>query len=168
MFDKIYDASHVAVRLAIAFFAVVVVAPPVLIAVCFLPASWTVTALVFLLLMFFLMCACVLKADELESAIIRGLLMSGLVLLVFPATFALSSVLGTYELQLLHGQGIQEAIAVRNLLLVYDLAIGTSCLALGCVILARAQRQAGLDPHLADAELRQAFFEVRQIMEGRA
>jgi hypothetical protein len=94
--------------------------------------------------------------------------MAGLVLMVFPATFVVSSLTGTYELQLLSGQGIKEAIAVRNLLLVYDLAIGTSCLALGCVILSRAQRQAGLDPHLADAELRQAFFEVRQIMEGHA
>ena len=165
---KDVQASQVAVRLAIAFLAVVVVAPPILIALCFIPQSWTTGSLIILLLMFSLIGAAVTRAGELESAIVRGLSAAGVVLLVFPAAIALSALSGSSALQLLSATGSEEAAVLRSVLIVYDLAVGTSCLGLAAVIGLRMRRQAGLDPDLADAELRQAFFEVRQLVRSRA
>ena len=170
MLKDVHDASQVAGRLAIAFFAVVVVAPPVLIALCFMPQTWTSGSLIILLLMFALIGASVTKAAELESAIVRGLFAAGSVLLVFPVALALSALAGPAAAQLLAANGSEEAAVLRSVLIVYDLAVGTSCLALAAVMWMRARRQAavGLDQDLADAELRQAFWEVRQLVRSRA
>jgi len=168
MLKDVQEASQVAVRLAIAFFAVVVVAPPILIALCFVPQSWTSGSLIILLLMFTLIGASVTRATQLENAIVRGLFAAGAVLLVFPVALALSALAGPAAAQLLSINGSEEAAMLRSVLIVYDLAVGTSCLALAGIIWMRARRQAGLDPDLADAELRQAFWEVRQIVRSRA
>jgi hypothetical protein len=168
MIKDVHEASQVAVRLAIAFFAVVVVAPPILIALCFMPQSWTSGSLIILLLMFTLIGASVTRTAHLESAIVRGLFAAGSVLLVFPAALAASALAGPAAAQLLSANGSEEAAMLRNVLIVYDLAVGAACLGLAGMIWVRIRRQAGLDPNLADAELRQAFWEVRQLMRGRA
>lgn len=168
MLNDVRDASQVAVRLAIAFFAVVVVAPPILIALCFIPQEWTSGSLIILLLMFTLIGAGVTRATHLESAIVRGLFAAGSVLLVFPVALAASAMAGPAVVQFLSANGSEEASILRNVLIVYDLAVGTSCLALAGLIWVRARRQAGAEPELVDAELRQAFWEVRQLVRSRA
>jgi hypothetical protein len=160
------DASQLIFRVAIAFFALIVVAPPVLIALCFVPASWASASLIILLLMFALIGACVMKAQDIEGAIIRGLFSAGSVLLVFPAVFAWNALAGSFGVPMSSGPGVEETESLRNLLLVYDIAVGTSCFAPAVAILKRLQQQAGLDPNLASAELRQAFWEVRQLFHG--
>ncbi|QQS11327.1 MAG: hypothetical protein IPK81_17315 [Rhodospirillales bacterium] len=121
-------------RLALAIYMSLVVAAPSILAVGGLPDPLQYVYNFRLVLVVAVLLVIVSRAPTTELAIARSLAVAGALLMVFPTLFAFGGFIGMEPGDWLTGLGGPVFALQRNAILVYDLAIGISALALSLFV----------------------------------
>lgn len=159
-------SSTTGAHIALSFLMVLVTAPPVMAAVGAGNGGVSFATMIILALIAILLTWVTVRAPTLDTALTRGLVAAGTVLLAFPIAFAVGTI-GGFEAA--HWAGAEHSagdIARRNFILAYDLAIGISCVTLSWMIFSRdAAAEEEQRRSRVEGDLRNAFDDLRAALE---